>query len=324
MELANSAFKKVVMTKRVADNDLEAIVSETPSRRSQLARGVFISHPSTIEEGYVLHGGISEELMNTKVVSVATPALIVTVLLEGRLSFGYDDLCFDLSVTNQSQAIAVNLTKPASFRRDIIKQSTLKKINILFSHQWLQSRLGSGSCALNQFLNTHKAHIDVHYSEELDRIVRSLIEPRQNNNFNDTISRDIATLQLVKIVTDEIERRLPISNLSQQKRPDSVAQLIKHIEYNLDQDLGLEELARSMAMSVSKLQRKFKNQIGMTVISYVRARKLERAKQSIEQSGLSISEAAYEAGYHHPSNFTLAFRKHFGHCPSKLIVEEIE
>ncbi len=301
MELANSELKKVVMTKRVADNDLETIISETPTRRSQLARGVFISHPSTIEEGYVLHGGVSEELMDTRVVSVATPALIVTVLLEGRLSFGYDDLCFELSTTDKPQAIAVNLTKPASFRRDIIKQSTLKKINILISHQWLQARLGHGSHALDQFLNSHKANIDIHDSEPLTTIVATLVESRRSRNFNDTISIDIATLQLVKIVAKEIEKRLPISHLSKQKRPDSVAQLIKHIEYNLDQDLGLEVLASSMAMSVSKLQRKFKKQIGMTVMGYVRARKLERAKQSIEQSGLSISEAAYEAGYHHPS-----------------------
>jgi AraC-like DNA-binding protein len=34
---------------------------------------------------------------------------------------------------------------------------------------------------------------------------------------------------------------------------------------------------------------------------------------------MSITEAAYEAGYHHPSNFTSAFKKVFGVAPHEVV-----
>ncbi|GAL23156.1 transcriptional regulator VCA0231 ortholog [Vibrio maritimus] len=315
-------LKRVVMTKRIEGNDVETIISELPTQRSKLACGQFISHPSTIQEGYLLHGGTSEELMDTRVVSVAKSSLIITVLLEGRLSFGYDDLCFDLEASVQPKAVVVNLTKPVSFRRDIIKQPCLKKLNVLVSHQWLESRLGANSEALKAFLTTHKGTMDITCSDELVALANRLVATQQSMKTVETIAQDIDALTLIHSVVRDIESFTQSSSLSHEERPDTMAPLIQHIEYNLDKDLGLDHLAKMMAMSVSKLQKEFKRQLGMTVVGYVRARKLERAKQSILQTGLSITEAAYEAGYQHPSNFTLAFRKHFGHCPAELVANQ--
>lgn len=322
VEAIPSPPKRAVMTKRVKDNDGETIVSGSPARSSKLACGQFISHPSTVDEGYVLHGGVFNELIDTRVVSVAKSALIITVLIKGRLSFGYDDLCFDLEASTQPKAVVVNLTKPVSFRRDIIKQNRLKKFNIAVSHRWLESRLGTSSVGLKTFLATHKASMDITYDDEFVAIAKRIISTAQSTNTVDTLERDIDVLRLIRCVVRRVENQAKISAQSQSGRPDTMAALIHHIEYNLDKDLGLERLAKMMAMSVSKLQKEFKRQLGMTVVGYVRARKLERAKQSILQTGLSITEAAYEAGYQHPSNFTLAFRKHFGHCPAELVAHQ--
>lgn len=242
--------------------------------------------------------------------------------MEGRLSFGYDDLCFDLDASTQPKAVVVNLTKPVSFRRDIIKQDCLKKFNIAISHQWIESRLGTNSPGLKTFLSTHKANMDVVHDEDFVSIAKRIVSAERTGNAADTIERDIDTLSLIRCVVHRIETQAKISNQSHEGRPDTMAALIHHIEVNLDKDLRLEHLAKMMAMSVSKLQKEFKRQLGMTVVGYVRARKLERAKQSILQTGQSITEAAYDAGYQHPSNFTLAFRKHFGQCPAELVAHQ--
>lgn len=46
------------------------------------------------------------------------------------------------------------------------------------------------------------------------------------------------------------------------------------------------------------------------------------AKEALEQNGISIGEAAYLAGYNHPSNFISAFRKPFGHTPGELLANQ--
>ncbi|QTG98088.1 helix-turn-helix transcriptional regulator, partial [Vibrio furnissii] len=69
----------------------------------------------------------------------------------------------------------------------------------------------------------------------------------------------------------------------------------------------------------SNLQRRFKQQMGMTVANYVRQRRLNNARQQLERGYVTITEAAYEAGYHHPSNFTAAFKKAFGESPQAFM-----
>lgn len=51
---------------------------------------------------------------------------------------------------------------------------------------------------------------------------------------------------------------------------------------------------------------------------YIRHRRLNIARQHLERGLVSITEAAYEAGYQHPSNFTNAFKKAFGVPPHAL------
>lgn len=85
--------------------------------------------------------------------------------------------------------------------------------------------------------------------------------------------------------------------------------IVSYIETHLEQELSLEHIAEVFSMSVSNLQRRFKQSLNMTVNGYIRYRRLEIARVHLERGLVSITEAAYEAGYHHPSNFTNAFKK---------------
>jgi len=80
---------------------------------------------------------------------------------------------------------------------------------------------------------------------------------------------------------------------------------------------GVEELAGEVGMSVSALQRLFKKFYGTTVADYLRQRRLIDAREAMEREGLSIGEAAFLAGYNHPSNFISAFRRSFGKTPGQ-------
>lgn len=95
--------------------------------------------------------------------------------------------------------------------------------------------------------------------------------------------------------------------------------LKQQIDARLRDHRSLADMAASLGVSVSTLQRRFKAAYGTTVVDYLRRRRLEIAREALTDEGLSIGEAAYLAGYNHPSNFVAAFRKHFDVTPARLV-----
>ena len=77
-------------------------------------------------------------------------------------------------------------------------------------------------------------------------------------------------------------------------------------------------LAGEFGMSVSKLRQDFFSAFGACIGNYIGRRRLDLGHELIERHGVSVSEAAYRAGYAHPANFTAAFRRRFGYPPSVL------
>jgi AraC-like DNA-binding protein len=81
--------------------------------------------------------------------------------------------------------------------------------------------------------------------------------------------------------------------------------------------LSLSDIARATGMSVSTLQRAFRQCYGVSVMGFLRRQRLDHARRRLERDGLSVAEAAAEAGYRTAANFTTAFRRAFGYPPSK-------
>lgn len=80
----------------------------------------------------------------------------------------------------------------------------------------------------------------------------------------------------------------------------------------------LTELAELCGMSVRHLTRAFRIETGMTVAKYVENAMVERARNLLGNSGVSISEIARLLGFSSASSFTYAFRRATGMLPSEL------
>ena len=75
-------------------------------------------------------------------------------------------------------------------------------------------------------------------------------------------------------------------------------------------------LARRLATNETTLRRCFKTAFGSTIVDYVRDRRLDRARTFVRDTHLQIAEIAYRTGYSDPANFTTAYRRRFGCCPT--------
>ena len=77
----------------------------------------------------------------------------------------------------------------------------------------------------------------------------------------------------------------------------------------------VDEVAQFCHLSSSQLQRRFKYQMGSTVASYWRMKKLQLAKQLLSSSCLSIETIAYDLGYESPAAFNRRFHQMEGMAP---------
>lgn len=82
-------------------------------------------------------------------------------------------------------------------------------------------------------------------------------------------------------------------------------------------DLTLEELARSVNLSVWHLRHLFKAEVGASPARYLKTLRLERAKLLLEDSFLSIKEVMAKVGMTDPSHFTKDFKKAYGLAPTQ-------
>jgi signal transduction histidine kinase/ligand-binding sensor domain-containing protein/CheY-like chemotaxis protein/AraC-like DNA-binding protein len=89
------------------------------------------------------------------------------------------------------------------------------------------------------------------------------------------------------------------------------------IEIHLvEEDFGVEELARLVAHSRGHLHRRLKEIAGESPSDLLRRMRLERAAQLLEAGAGSVSEIAYGVGFKSVAHFSNRFQDHFGVRPT--------
>lgn len=93
----------------------------------------------------------------------------------------------------------------------------------------------------------------------------------------------------------------------------SVALLQQAINYM--EDITYVDAAKSVHMSGYSFHRVFSFTVGMTANEYIRYRRLSLAGQELQNTDISVTEAAYKYGYESPESFSKAFSRFHGSTP---------
>ncbi|RAM48560.1 MAG: AraC family transcriptional regulator [Hapalosiphonaceae cyanobacterium JJU2] len=95
-------------------------------------------------------------------------------------------------------------------------------------------------------------------------------------------------------------------------------QVIDYIEANLSEDIKLADLANTVGISCYYFCRLFKQSLQMTPHQYVIYRRIELAKQLLQQSDFSIADVALLCGFAHQSHLSRHFQRLVGMSPKKF------
>lgn len=132
-----------------------------------------------------------------------------------------------------------------------------------------------------------------------------------------TMTEATLSLELYRILTELLTPDTPSEK--QVGRYDTLIQQVKdYVSAHLGDSLSVKELADRVYMSTTHFSRIFRQTTGLSPYEYIMISRLNRAKELLHQTDMSISQIAYASGFNSESNFIHAFSQNTGITPNKF------
>ena len=114
---------------------------------------------------------------------------------------------------------------------------------------------------------------------------------------------------------DDAQPHPPIASESN-RSDEKVHRALLTMEQNLGAPLPMDEVARRVGLSPRQLERRFQQVLGRCPTAAYRELRLRYASWLLNNTALSVTEVAIEAGFADGAHFSRQFRGAFGHPPS--------
>jgi signal transduction histidine kinase/ligand-binding sensor domain-containing protein/DNA-binding response OmpR family regulator len=129
-----------------------------------------------------------------------------------------------------------------------------------------------------------------------------------NKSYKDTYSKQVSI-------------NIPETDIVSEKEK-FLQRTLAHIYKNLDnQQLSVETLSDHLNISRASLYNRLLEYTGMSPIEFIRTVKLEKAKELLQKSGMTVSEIAYATGFANPNYFTKVFKTKYNVTPTEYLAE---
>ena len=144
-------------------------------------------------------------------------------------------------------------------------------------------------------------------------------------NFSILEAKIINILQLNQAFKDTYSKQMTVSLPETEMVSEKDIFLQKTLRYlydNLDNtQMSVEILSAHLFISRSSLYNKILEYTGMTPVEFIRSVKLEKAKELLEKTDMTVSAVAYETGFANPTYFTKVFKARYNMTPSEFQAE---
>ena len=91
----------------------------------------------------------------------------------------------------------------------------------------------------------------------------------------------------------------------------------KYIDSKYNKDISLDDVSREVDISPYYFSKIFKEETGQTFVEYVTEIRMNRAKELLSFTDMSMKEICCEIGYSDPNYFSRSFKKNTGLTPTE-------
>lgn len=96
-----------------------------------------------------------------------------------------------------------------------------------------------------------------------------------------------------------------------------IERAIQYMKEQVEEDISRDDVANHVNLNPAYLSRLFKKETGANLIDYLIETKMNRAKQLLEATPMTVGAVAQQVGYSNFSHFTKMFKKQFGVNPQE-------
>lgn len=153
--------------------------------------------------------------------------------------------------------------------------------------------------------------IDVGWNEEIIGLFNTAkkIAEEQKKGYQQLLA-GIVHLLLGYTFTDNPQKA------DQQKQTlEKISEVKRYIVNHFCSEINMEDLAKQIGMSYSRLRFVFKKQTGLSLINYIEGLKILKCKDLLVNTNLTSQEIAYYTGFNTPYYFCMFFKKQVGCTP---------
>jgi AraC-like DNA-binding protein len=135
-------------------------------------------------------------------------------------------------------------------------------------------------------------------------------------NEPDNVDQGLLKIKMLELLYDvaATDKDL-LQQLLQMKKPVK-ADLPEVMETNFANPITMEQLAYLSGRSLASFKRDFNDLYNMPPSEWIRIRRLNKAKEVLENTDLSVLDVCYMVGFENPSHFSRIFKEQFGYSPS--------
>ncbi|NLQ17154.1 AraC family transcriptional regulator [Marinomonas sp. M1K-6] len=153
--------------------------------------------------------------------------------------------------------------------------------------------------------------------ESVARLIKALHDPYTAKIMGQSRVRDVIFEALQSPQGDAL--RALVTN---QGRFSLIANTLKQLHLQLDQEVRVEQLAEHAHMSVSSFHHHFKSITGSSPLQYLKRLRLLKAQMLLNQGYLNVSQVSLEVGYNSIHQFSRDYKRYFGLPPTKDLLRE--
>ncbi len=152
---------------------------------------------------------------------------------------------------------------------------------------------------------------------------RLFVEVEELSMLSDTLSVDLAFNRLEHILLScaRVDRAAQMKNVPIDERVRSACTLISS---DLQQPMGVKEIAAEVCLSPSRLSHLFRKHVGMGVVQWRDSQRIQYAMQLLRVTSVPIKSLSQMVGYDDPLYFSRVFRRHVGMSPRDFRARSME
>ncbi|MFT4274229.1 MAG: AraC family transcriptional regulator [Pantoea sp.] len=282
---------------------------DTPWVEHQPGIGVFRSRQFTLSGGMRLVQSDYQPLAALAEVSrpgSSFPQLVLTFGLCGSSRFRADSGC---EVLFNAGHLTVTSFQHSSGERLYRAGERVQQLRLVLNADSAQRYLGAETAEML----LHQPQLKRHLFSPFGGATAAQL----NNVPTDPLLREIQALNLLALHRHQLQPQAVPQKKRHPQDLERVEQAHSWMLTHLAEPFTLATLALAVGLSDYQLKKGFQQHFGCTPGEKLLALRMQKAHQLLEE-GYQVAQAAWQVGYQHPRNFSVAFQRYFGRPASQV------